>query len=227
LPDGIPHNDVTTMAVDPADFNHVIVGFHSTFPGQPNAPILETEDGGQTWNLHGPAGWAGGTPGLSMLFSPTAGVGTRDRWLVTSDGAGFFVTNDGGANWAKVSDIGGVHGAGETYLSKTGVWYSAGFGSIARSENDGETWEGLNGGGLPISAFYTVIGDGNWLYAVGDRDSQTFVSPEDDGRTWTVYGDGTQTLPRGPAQLRFDSANRIIYSANWDGGVWALKVIDP
>lgn len=229
LPDGIPHNDVTTMAVDPTDFNHAIVGCHSAFPGMSNAPILETEDGGKNWNLKGPAGWSGGTPGLTILFSPTAGVGNRDRWLVTSDGAGFFVTNDGGDNWGKVSEIGGVHGAGESYLSKTGVWYTAGFGSVARSEDDGETWDMVSnvGSGLPISAFYSVIGDGNYLYATGDHDTQTFVSPEDDGLTWTVYGDGTQLLPRGAAQYRFDSANRIIYSTNWDGGIWALKVIDP
>ena len=27
--------------------------------------------------------------------------------------------------------------------------------------------------------------------------------------------------------LRFDSINGIMYSANWDAGLWALKVVDP
>src|SRR5262249_1770347 len=41
--------DVTSAAVDPSDFGHVLVGSHSPWSGLPNAGVLETKDGGKTF----------------------------------------------------------------------------------------------------------------------------------------------------------------------------------
>jgi len=48
------------------------------------------------------------------------------------------------------------------------------------------------------------------------------TSPESDGTTWTDYS--AQKFTDGPYRMAFDPTNRIIYSANWNAGVWALKV---
>jgi hypothetical protein len=56
--------------------------------------------------------------------------------------------------------------------------------------------------------------------------STSKTSPESDGANWTNYN-GTQVVPRAPLQMRFDPVARIVYSANWDQGIWALKVLDP
>ena len=47
-----------------------------------------------------------------------------------------------------------------------------------------------------------------------------------DGKTWTPYQGGAQKFTDGPAAMAFDPANRILYSANWAAGFWALKVLN-
>ncbi|HEX7668973.1 MAG TPA: hypothetical protein VF395_05300 [Polyangiaceae bacterium] len=51
------------------------------------------------------------------------------------------------------------------------------------------------------------------------------TSPETDGVTWTPYREGAQKFTDGPCSMRFDPVNRILYSANWGAGLWALKVL--
>ena len=53
------------------------------------------------------------------------------------------------------------------------------------------------------------------------------MSAEDDGQTWIPYQGGSQVFGNGPSTMAFDAVGRILYSANWDTGLWALKVIDP
>lgn len=86
-----------------------------------------------------------------------------------------------------------------------------------------------------VDGYYQVIGDGNVLYAQESNTGthavgtpQPYVtSAEDDGVTWTPYRGGAQTFSDGPYTMRFDSYRRILYSANWRAGLWALKVMTP
>jgi hypothetical protein len=102
----------------------------------------------------------------------------------------------------------------------------------ARSTDNGVTWQDLSG--TPSASYYSVKGDGNTLYTQlantgdnGGRGSQAYItSKETDGLTWAPYRGGAQTFSDGPFAMRFDPANRILYSANWDAGLWALRV-DP
>ena len=41
--------------------------------------------------------------------------------------------------------------------------------------------------------------------------------------TWKDYN--TPDVHRGPYRMDFDTHSRIIYSSNWNAGVWALKVM--
>jgi hypothetical protein len=98
-----------------------------------------------------------------------------------------------------------------------------------KSTDNGVTWTQL--GGLPYAAYYDVVGDGTTLYTnpsfatTGAYQNKPFyVSPETDGTTWTQYKGGAQPIPNGPYRMRFDKVNRIMYTANWDSGLWALKV---
>ena len=77
--------------------------------------------------------------------------------------------------------------------------------------------------------YYAIIGDGTNMYTqlantggntIGDQPYLT--SLESDGITWTAYN--AQKFADGPYRMAFDSTNRIVYSANWNAGVWALKV---
>src|SRR5208283_4742316 len=86
--------------------------------------------------------------------------------------------------------------------------------------------------------YHSIIGDGYYMYTQPDNtgvrcecptpDSHPYMtSAENDGTKWTNYLGGAQTFIDGPFDQTFDKGNGIIYSANWDAGVWALKVISP
>jgi len=220
--------DVTTMAVDPADFNHVLVVSHSPWKGKGNAGIMESKDGGGTWLTHPPGAWNAGTVGIAILSNPALGLGDSKTWLVGGEG-GLWRSTDSGENWTKVSDNGIPHGGSEIYYTATGMLYSGGTPYPARSKDNGLTWQPLST--LRFSYYYTVFGDGKTLYTSpaytgtngGDPDTW-YTSPEADGLTWTAYQNSEQKFVDGPYQMTFDSANRIVYAANWGAGLLAMKL---
>ena len=103
-----------------------------------------------------------------------------------------------------------------------------------RSRDNGATWEQVQDG-LPFFYYYGVWGDGDTLYAqlsyTGDNAGQGLQpymsAPEKAGGPWTPYQSGAQKFINGPALMRYDADNQIMYSANWKGGIWALKVLKP
>ena len=232
--------DVTTLAIDPTDFAHILVGSHSAWPGMTNAGILESKDGGDTWIVHAPIPeFNSGSMGINFLFDPAHGVGDSRTWLVGTDGKGLWRTTDAGEHFTRVSpptgwpDFSITHGGQQLYYASNGDVYVGAFVYPARSKDNGLTWTALDK--LPYASYYSVMGDGTTLFTQlsftgdnGGRDPQPYMtSPETDGVNWKAYdplGKGPQTFTDGPFVMRFDAANRILYSANWDAGLWALKV---
>ncbi len=225
--------DVTSLSVDPADFDHVLIGSHSPWAGLGNAGILETKDGGETFVAHPPvASWNAGSAGVHFLFRPDLGIGDASTWLVATDGDGVWRTTDAGASWEQVNPWGCPHGGNSIYYTGAGVLYMGGYQYPARSEDNGVTWEQITDG-LPYAYYYSVQGDGTSLYTArsfadngAQYDEPYLTSPEGDGLTWTPYGGGAQHFDNGPFTMRFDPQHRILYSANWTEGLWALAVTD-
>jgi hypothetical protein len=226
-------NDVTTLAVDPNDFNHALIGSHSPWASG-TAGIMETKDGGQTFVLHPPAWTATGTIGINFFSDPALGIGNGQTWVVFTDGSGIWRTTDGAGHWTMVSSLGSIHGGNnDLYFTKAGVAYAGANHNMARSTDQGLSWTAI--GQSTPDGYYQVIGDGNVLYAAISNTGKattapvTFVtSPETDGLTWSPYqgaAAAAQTFDDGPASMRFDAVNRILYAACWDSGLWALKVI--
>jgi photosystem II stability/assembly factor-like uncharacterized protein len=221
-------NDGYWLAVDPTDFNHVLVTFHSPWKNSGSSGVVETKDGGATFTPYNPGGWAAGLA-VSFLFNPEKGLGDSKTWLVgTQGGGGYYRTSDGGATWKNVTDHGMMHGGTDVFYASTGVLYSGSNYQIMRSTDNGVTWALV--GPKFNDGFYKIIGDGKTLYA---QDANTggnsygkglpyITSPETDGLTWTESG--TQTFSDGPFDMEFDAKNRILYSSNWRAGVWAMKV---
>jgi photosystem II stability/assembly factor-like uncharacterized protein len=212
-------NDLYDVKADPADFNHVLVTFHSPWAFTMPPGVLESKDGGATWIRHpAPTNW--GT-GHSIWF-----LGNSTVWLLGAQTAGYWRTTDAGATWTKVSDQDMQHGGVGAFYAKTGVLYVGALGQILRSTDNGLTFQLV--GPKTSDGYYAIIGDGNFLYAqAGNTGGNSrgpqpyFISAEDDGLTWKPYN--TQTFSDGPYRMAFDSVNRIVYSANWNDGVWALK----
>lgn len=227
--------DVTTLAVDPTNFSHVLVGSHSPWRGQADAGIIESTDGGDTFRTRSPAGrgFQAGSVGIGFVYSPAQSIGNNRTWVVTGDSAGTWKTSDQGDTWTKVSDLTGTHGGSDLYISAAGHLYFGGYQYPFRSTDLGQTWAQTKNG-LPYSYYLGLVGDGTRIYtmpsfpAPGANVNQPyFTSLETDGTQWTPYQNGAQKFVDGPYRARFDKTNRIIYSANWNAGVWALRVIDP
>ncbi|MEJ0099077.1 MAG: hypothetical protein WDO12_04765 [Pseudomonadota bacterium] len=235
--DNIPNatNDVTTMVVDPTNFNHILLGSHSPWgSNQRTAGIMETKDGGTSWILHeAPQGWPSGSLALGFLYDPATGQGNSDTWIVGTDGGGFWRTTNAGASWTKVSSFAVVHHGGMFTYAKDGTLYSGGQPYPVRSHDNGVTWEQVSNG-LLSSTYYTVVGDGTTLYTQiantggnGGSPQPYMSAPEAGGGPWASYQGGAQTFTDGPFTMGYDAANGIMYSANWKAGIWALKVIKP
>jgi photosystem II stability/assembly factor-like uncharacterized protein len=217
--------DLYSLATEPGNFDHVLVSYHSPWAGGDNAGILESADGGLTWARRDPPAASAGGYGMAVFFLhlPQHTLGDSKTWLFTAQQGGFFRTTDGGATWAQVYGHPMTHGGNQIYCSKTGVLYSGGYQYPARSTDNGKTWTQVKTG-LDYSWYMGVSGDGENIY-VGNTgpDRPFFVSRETDGLTWTPYRGGAQKFATQPFEMAYDSANGILYSANW-GGLYALKV---
>jgi hypothetical protein len=211
-------NDVYDVKADPADFKHVLLTFHSGFEWTGDAGVLESKDGGNSWTRHWPRGWGGGHSVSFLRDSRT--------WLVGTQTNGYWRTSDGGGNWSQVSTRDMLHGGSDAFYSNMGVLYVGALTNALRSTDNGLSFTTVAPSG---DGYYAIIGDGKRLYTqlgnTGSRGGtpQPYVtSDESDGMTWTNYN--SQTFSDGPYRMTFDPINRIIYSANWNAGVWALKV---
>jgi photosystem II stability/assembly factor-like uncharacterized protein len=186
---------------------------------------MESRDGGATWAAKIPEGdpWDVGTKGVFFLRNQATGEGDGDTWLVTDNG--FWRTSDAGETWDKVSDAGSPHGTNDFFYASNGDLYAGAWQYLQKSTDNGLTWVALSN--LPYSVYYSVAGDGDNLYAMADTSSEGYyTSPETDGLNWSLY-ESTSNPTRGPIKMHFEPVNRIMYSSNWDGGFWAMKVLDP
>lgn len=229
-------NDVTTLAIDPTNFSHMLVGSHgiwnsSSFPG-----VMETTDGGTTWSTHlGDSSWPNGSYGLAFAYDPATSQGNSSTWLTSMDGDGFWRTTNSGSTWTQViAPVSGggtdsPHGGTQFTYTPAGVLYSGGTPHPVRSTDNGVTWTSLTN----IGTFY-YFGDWNdtvTLYTQasfpssggsGADPSQFQVSPITNGLTYSNFASG-QTFENGPYDMRWDSTNGLMYSAQWVAGFWVLK----
>jgi photosystem II stability/assembly factor-like uncharacterized protein len=217
-------NDVYDVKADPADFNHVLLAFHSGFEFSPSgdAGILESKDGGNTWIRHWPRGWGAGH---SVWFLNDSKI-----WLVGTQNHGYWRTADAGESWTQVSQQNMQHGGTDAFYARNGALYVGALSRILRSTDNGLTFSLV--GPQTGNGYYAIIGDGTYLYAqLANTGSHPggpepyVVSMESDGTVWKPYN--AQTFSDGPYRMAYDAVNRIIYSSNWNAGVWALRVTSP
>jgi photosystem II stability/assembly factor-like uncharacterized protein len=218
--------DVYHVEPDPADFDHVLVSFHSPWQsGNGAGGILESRDGGTTWVAHQPRSeWAGQAGyGVLFLYDPALGIGDDKTWLYgCQNGGGHWRTTDAGTNWTKVTTNSMEHGGNKLYYTQAGVLYTGGFPKLMRSTDNGATFA-MVGPDTNPPGYLSVIGDGVHLYT-GRHNGPTTVSTsaETDGLTWSDYN--SQTFAEGPFQMAFDPVSRILYASMIRTGAWALKV---
>jgi hypothetical protein len=125
-----PTRDVTTVATDPGDFNHMLIGSHSIWPGKTNGGILETGDAA-TFIIHQPIpAFNAGGMGIAFLHDLAHGLRDANTWLVSTDGGDLWTAADSGAHFTEVAStssqglaFGVTHGGNQIDYASNGFLY--------------------------------------------------------------------------------------------------------
>jgi hypothetical protein len=220
LPAGIVQtttDDIYHIDLDPSQPGHLIASFHNGWNGTGDSGVVETKDGGLTWTIHPPQPNWGHENGVYFL-------GDSNTWLYITTNDGMWKTPDGGTTWRQVGGFGIGPGGDSVYHASNGAWYTGSVSGLLRSADGGESWTVVATGG----GYSAVIGDGMILYSQPDQgglnpqSNPYMTSPEGDGTRWVPMN--SQTFADGPFAMAYDPVSRVIYSANWDAGVWRLAV---
>jgi len=218
--------------VDPYDPKHLVM------PGHAVDLLVESTDGGDTWNViktdPGMA-QAGGTGELAFIDNGDPAA-TRKTWLWLAAASGGKIgtwrSPDAGATWTKVESNEHINGSTQVYQPDTkgvmfmaGVYSALGWG-VLRSEDYGKTWAHV---GLPEQET-VVFGTSRSLYALygwGQPADVTLEVGDQPGTgTWTAPGTpAAMTLGPAEAAVTNDGTANIIVLANFNGGVW--RYLEP
>ena len=230
--------DLYHVEADPADFNHILCSFHSTWKGFDSPTVyacgvIESKDGGNTWIIHNPdPAMTGPGFGVHFLYNPVLGIGNSSTWEITTQSSGWWKTTDAGATWVKAtfnnnpSNPPGQHGYPQIYYSNTGVLYSGAAYNPFYSLDNGSSWKTISNL-FTFGDYYGLAGDGNLIYTLSTNSGATFkAAPESSATTgaWTSLDPG-HAFNQGSASICYDPIGGILYSANYGAGIWALKVI--
>lgn len=219
--------DVYAIAIDPLNPQHVLMTFHSA-PNNMPASVAESLNGGQTWVQHAPpVSWGAGHYAF-FLGQDDTGQPSSSAWLLATQSNGYWRTLDSGGLWTQVSSMYAMqHGAGGLYRASTGALYLGAVSHVLRSTDNGKTWADANAPSNP-DGYNAVIGDGVKMYVQSANTGTNTTGPqhysvslETDGTHWAQQN--AQTFADGPGWMAADRGRRILYSANWDHGLWRLK----
>jgi hypothetical protein len=220
-------NDMYCVAVDPSDFNHVLLTYHYYWYRGMTGGVVESFDGGKHCILHDPIPGVSGNAGyyVFFLYDPATSQGDGQTWLFMTQeggtGAGWWRTTNAGTSWTLASSMPMTHGGSNVYYTKSGTIFASGTTAIQKSTDNGVSWVQGNTG-LPWTYFMSVIGDGNILYTGNGLTAGGFyTSPESDGITWTKFN--SQQFSNGAARLAVAYTNGIVYGSCAQDGLWALK----
>lgn len=230
--------DVYSIAMDPFLKDHLVCSFHSPWTNGVGTGLIETTNGGTSWVERDPP----------FLWAEGAGVyfgNDSNTWIVSIQQAaggntdGNWITRNASTSWTKFSTINLTHGGTEALYRDpaTGTLVFAANTTVLRSTDSGSTWNDI-GTGLPGGQLESIASDGTTMWtapsfpALGTYDPSRLALKQkplaaSNAASWTDYGVQTDRLDpsgyyNGPVQAAYDSYNRILYTVNWNGGVWRL-----
>jgi hypothetical protein len=216
--------DLQGIAVDPNNNQHLLTVNHGNTTGRAyDYHIFESTNGGQTWIDRGNP--AGGTMVSLNFLTSTTWIATAEGW--GSGSRGTFVTNNSGASWTNVGQMGKAHGNLQMHhMTANGTVYLAAMEGVFRATSPYLSWTRVDS-----SAQQSVIGTANYLYASFGWASQGTLAPNlrraaiaNDSSWSTTYTTTPSAMSNGAmgAAVSFNPAigKYVIVTGNWLGGLW-------
>jgi photosystem II stability/assembly factor-like uncharacterized protein len=137
-PMGPPGGDVRSLAVDPADSKHLLLG---TSDGH----IFASSDAGEHWILFGRAGTRLDSVVTSIVFDPRD---SKSVWVSawtqdSAEGGGVYHSDDGGHSWKPAGLAGHAVRALTAAASQPGLLVAGAVDGMFHSLDAGRTWQRL------------------------------------------------------------------------------------
>jgi hypothetical protein len=221
-----------SLKVDPYDGTHLVSGLHEA------DGIVESIDGGATWQLLGGAGFpTGGISWYPYFIDTGSAATTRKTWFaLAQNGASAVMTSDGGASWTIPNGLTGLqHPHGNSQLYQNGATlFVAGLSGpegqgVYRSTDAGASFMRVDSGQTPEALVWgtpkNVYAMYAWACAGCDLGTQFEIAPQP-GTDWA-----TATVPDelviGPNSMVVtnDGTNSVFVGLMWDQGLW--RYVEP
>jgi photosystem II stability/assembly factor-like uncharacterized protein len=198
-------NHVDGLGVDFGDKDRktLVIGHHEAARS-----IEKSTDGGKTWENIGknlPENTNHSTD--TVVFDANTFVVNTAGWA-QGKSWGIYRTEDGGATWAKVSDLGP---SGTPLVTSDGTifWQLTWGGGLVKSADKGKTWEKIAG---PVKSNVIEIPASSKLGGakgaiLGLTEAKVYLS-RDGGKTWSALGG---QLPIKPSRAAYDEKRNCIF----------------
>ncbi len=211
------YTDVYDIAVDPTDFDRILISFHYEWGGSygTNCGVMESTNGGTSWTVHTPESTWGTGHSLKFLYDPDNAQGNASTWLLGTQSNGLWRTSNAGASWAQVSSVNIAHGGMQGHYTEEGVLYVGGE-TCQKSTDNGTSFSTMRSGAVA----WSVFGDGtDLLYSHNNFAQPVQTSPETDGATWD---DLDATDFRGAFEQSYDRG--LLIGSFWNDGIWIKRL---
>lgn len=187
---------ITSIAVEPANQNHIIVG-------SPSGGVWKTTDGGATWNVL--------TDNLANIdvYALAIDPANNSKYYWGSTNGNIYVSTDAGVTWSLLADTG--NGTVNKILidpSNSNKMYCSSSGGVSKSTDGGATWALIHPGATNgYDVEFKPGTNGNVVYASGT----SFYMSTDGGATFSapnVFTQWTQEYMSGGTDWTIASQNQ-------------------
>jgi hypothetical protein len=224
----LQYNFVRGYSMDPTNTKHIVLGYHELC-GAPLSPlcVAETTDGGASWRqFNGPPIAA------ADLMGDGGGPFVVDaNQIFFFHPSGLWYTSDGGKTWVQhfesyKAPLGGPPWT--FYMGTNGALYlGVGITGIFRIQAskapiDASAWALIPGSPQPTA----MVDDGKNLYASSGYDMSGHPIYSASLGDLTKWSSMTSTgMSRGTGAFSYDRGHGVLYSANWQAGLWRLRTM--
>jgi hypothetical protein len=216
--------ELYSFAIDPYDDTHLVSGLHEA------DGIVESEDGGLTWQIVGGAGFPGGGRSWYPFFLDTGDAGTtRGTWFaIAQDGGSATITRDGGATWTVPAGIDGLqHPHGNAQVFQQGDTIFAGGtagpgGGVYRSTDFGDSFSRVLEANVGIVWGSPTRVYSMWGWACSGCDlGATFSTAALPGDDWSMPPvPEALIIGANHVAVTSDGTHQIFVGTMWSSGVW-------